>query len=148
MLLNNFWMQEPDPNTLSQEYLLRSVSSQTADAVTAMLSQAARALIEAEEKYRKVCEIIIVHIFRCFLESESTRPQAGNWFDERYTHSVGKYVWVLTGIKQFLCVCSKKFQNNEKHQDYLHYFILKILNSFCCVAKELSINYLMLCKKK
>ncbi|XP_025088475.1 uncharacterized protein LOC112560677 isoform X3 [Pomacea canaliculata] len=49
---------EPDPNTLSQEYLLRSVSSQTADAVTAMLSQAARALIEAEEKYRKALTIL------------------------------------------------------------------------------------------
>lgn len=41
----------------------------------------------------------------------------------------------------------QKVSKQLKNQDYLHNFILKILNSFCCVAKELSINYLMLWRK-
>lgn len=47
-------LQAPDASKLSQEFLLKAASAQTADAVSTLLSQTAHSLIEAEKKYRFV----------------------------------------------------------------------------------------------
>ncbi|KAK7486400.1 hypothetical protein BaRGS_00022324 [Batillaria attramentaria] len=56
---NKLDLPEPDPGKLTQEYLLKSSSARTADSVSAILSQTARALIDAEEKYREVVKALI-----------------------------------------------------------------------------------------
>ncbi|KAK7098707.1 hypothetical protein V1264_002950 [Littorina saxatilis] len=52
-------LQAPDASKLSQEFLLKAASAQTADAVSTLLSQTAHSLIEAEKKYRFTVEALI-----------------------------------------------------------------------------------------